>query len=137
MTAHVEVAGFGFLILSATPLAFELPVASMETLDMLRVEQRTPWFGRDIDDSNLPQEILRDDVAISFTKGCYLGQETVARIDAIGKVNRVIVCLKLSAFEEVGTELVVKEKVQGKLTSVAWSPAADSFCALAIVRRPI
>ena len=136
VTAHVEIAGFGHLILSKQPLTFELPASGVETLDMLRVEQRTPWFGCDIDDGNLPQELLRDDVAISFTKGCYLGQETVARIDAIGKVNRVIVCLQLSAFAPVGTELVAKDKVQGKLTSVAWSPAEGAFCALAIVRRP-
>ena len=136
VTAHVEIAGFGHLILSPKPLQFEIPLASAETLAMLRVEQKTPWFGCDIDDSNLPQELLRDDVAISFTKGCYLGQETVARIDAIGKVNRVIAFLQLSAFAPVGTELVAKDKVQGKLTSVAWSPAEGAFCALAIVRRP-
>ena len=59
-----------------------------EVFDTLRIEAGTPVFGRDVDEDNLPQEVGRDAVAISFVKGCYLGQETVARIDALGHVNR-------------------------------------------------
>src|SRR5262249_26372532 len=51
-----------------------------ESFEVLRIEAGTPVFGKDITDKNLPQEIGRDDRAISFVKGCYLGQETVARI---------------------------------------------------------
>ena len=56
--------------------------------EVIRIESGTPRFGVDITDENLPQEVARDNRAISFTKGCYLGQETVARIDALGHVNR-------------------------------------------------
>ena len=58
--------------------------------ELLRVEAGFPAYGQDISDKNLPQEVARDDRAISFTKGCYLGQETVARIDALGHVNRTL-----------------------------------------------
>ncbi len=55
---------------------------SGEVFEAARIEAGTPLYGQDITDENLPQEIDRDRSAISFTKGCYLGQETVARIDA-------------------------------------------------------
>src|SRR5262249_54396005 len=57
------------------------------TLEAMRIEAGTPVFGKDITEKNLPQEIGRDSQTISFVKGCYLGQETVARIDALGHVN--------------------------------------------------
>ncbi len=60
------------------------------SFDVLRIEAGTPVFGKEVTDKNLPQEFGRDDRAISFVKGCYLGQETVARIDAIGHVNQVL-----------------------------------------------
>ncbi len=136
--ANVEIAGFGQLAivrsdLEAKPSSTE---ASVDALEMLRVENRTPWFGRDIDDSNLPQELLRDEKAISFNKGCYLGQETVARIDAMGKVNRVLVAVCMDGELPVGSELMLDDKVIGKLTSVAWSPSQGTWLGMAIVRRP-
>ncbi len=59
-----------------------------DVAEALRIETGTPQFARDFGDDNFPQEVSRDELAISFTKGCYLGQETVARIDALGHVNR-------------------------------------------------
>jgi tRNA-modifying protein YgfZ len=64
---------------------------SHEALEIVRIEAALPQFGTDISDANLPQEVNRDAAAISFTKGCYLGQETVARLDALGHVNRLLV----------------------------------------------
>ena len=61
-----------------------------KTFEALRIEAGLPLFGVDFDDHNLPQEVGRNAQAISFTKGCYLGQETVARIDALGHVNQQI-----------------------------------------------
>ncbi len=133
---HVEIAGFGELFIVEPNSAIDGTEVPVEALDMLRVEKRTPWFGRDINDSNLPQELLRDDKAISFNKGCYLGQETVARIDAMGKVNRVLVPVSLESEHSAGSELTVGEKTMGQLTSVAWSPARGSWIAMAMVRRP-
>ena len=62
----------------------------LESFEVLRIEAGTPVFGRDVTERNLPQEIGRDDRAINFVKGCYLGQETVARIDALGHVNQIL-----------------------------------------------
>src|SRR5437764_9919773 len=64
-------------------------------VESARLEAGFPLFGLDITDDNLPQEVARDAKAISFTKGCYLGQETVARIDALGHVNRLLVRLRV------------------------------------------
>ena len=134
--ANVEIADFGNLVISEPDVETDGTEVPIEALEMLRVEKRTPWFGRDIDDSNLPQELLRDDKAISFNKGCYLGQETVARIDAMGKVNRVLVAVSMDAELPVGSELVVGDKAMGRLTSAAWSPPKNGWLGMAIVRRP-
>jgi folate-binding protein YgfZ len=63
--------------------------ATQSLFDELRIAAGFPVYGRDISRDNLPQEVNRNDLAISFTRGCYLGQETVARIDALGHVNRL------------------------------------------------
>ncbi|HEY6564507.1 MAG TPA: hypothetical protein VIY86_08435, partial [Pirellulaceae bacterium] len=60
-----------------------------EIFESIRIEAGWPKYGVDFTDQNLPQELARDGQAISFTKGCYLGQETVARLDALGHVNRL------------------------------------------------
>ncbi len=78
-----------------------------------------PWYGIDIDDSNLPQEINRDEWTISFTKGCYLGQETVARLDALGQVQKKRVRLSIEGtLPEAGTTLESEGKTVVRLTSV-------------------
>jgi folate-binding protein YgfZ len=134
--ANIEIAGFGNLLIGQSNVEPVGTEVSIESLEMLRIEERTPWFGRDIDDSNLPQELLRDEKAISFNKGCYLGQETVARIDAMGKVNRVLVAVSMDTELPFGSELKVDDKVMGKLTSAAWSPSQNEWLGMAIVRRP-
>ena len=68
-----------------------------DVFDTVRIEQGMPWYGRDISEETLPQEIDRNAQAISFIKGCYLGQETVARIDALGHVNRLLRGVRFSA----------------------------------------
>jgi folate-binding protein YgfZ len=104
-----------------------------------RIEAGTPLFGIDFDDQNLPQEIGRDREAISFTKGCYLGQETVARIDALGHVNQQIVGIRFhgSDVPGVGTQLLRGGAVVGKVTSPAFSPKLNCAIALAMVRREV
>lgn len=106
-------------------------------VETVRVEAGWPQFGQDVTDQNLPQEVDRDDRAISFTKGCYLGQETVARIDALGHVNRKLVGVRFFAdtVPEVGTPLLIDEKQVGQVTSAVFSPAIDAPLALAYVRR--
>lgn len=102
-----------------------------------RIERGTPLYGIDISDKNLPQEIDRNDRAISFTKGCYLGQETVARIDALGHVNQTLCGVRLegSTVPTAGLELFRGDKPVGRLTSAAFSPQFGRPLALAYVRR--
>ena len=110
--------------------------------ETVRIENRFPLFAAEITETALPQEIGRDEQAISFTKGCYLGQETVARIDALGHVNWHLVRLEFEPAAdgkniEAGMEVVVAEKVVGNVTSVSWSPSTESPIALARVRREV
>jgi folate-binding protein YgfZ len=106
------------------------------TFEAVRIEAGTPAFGQDITPDNLPQEVGRDRQAINFVKGCYLGQETVARIDALGHVNRLLKGVRFGREElpAVGTELVSDGKPVGRLTSVAHSPGWGAAIGLAYVR---
>jgi len=103
----------------------------------LRVESALPMLGVDFGPTHLPQEVSRNDQAISFNKGCYLGQETIARIDALGHVNRQLVSLRFSGGElpPPGTKLLSEEKEVGEVTSSSWSPRQEALLALAMVRR--
>jgi folate-binding protein YgfZ len=106
----------------------------------LRLEAGTPAYGIDIDETYLPQEVNRTDQAISFTKGCYIGQETVARIRAYGHVNRQLLRLTLEGNPSQpanwqGASLMAKDKEVGKLKSVAWSPKWNSLLAFGLVRK--
>jgi folate-binding protein YgfZ len=102
--------------------------------DCVRVEHGRPRYGVDLDDSVIPQEADLNDRAVSFTKGCYVGQETVARLFYRGKPNRQLRGLKLSAPAEAGAEITFGDRVVGRVGSVAESPALGSI-ALALVRR--
>jgi folate-binding protein YgfZ len=127
------------------PLAQALQAAGAtpcpaEVFEILRIEAGTPLYGVDISDRNLPQEVARDAAAISFTKGCYLGQETVARIDALGHVNRTLCGVRLLGTEvpPPGSELFAldeADKPVGVVTSAALSPKLGAPLALAYVRR--
>lgn len=106
-----------------------------------RIRGCWPLNSVDLRDTNFPQEFDRDSRAISFQKGCYLGQETVARIDALGHVNQRLVSLKLrgEAGVEPGAKLIVREfpeKPVGNLTSVC-STGVKEWVALGFVRQTI
>jgi tRNA-modifying protein YgfZ len=102
--------------------------------DCVRVERGRPRYGIDLDETVIPQEADLNDRAVSFTKGCYVGQETVARLFYRGKPNRQLRGLKLSAPVATGAEITLSDRVVGRLGSVAESPALGSI-ALALVRR--
>ena len=110
---------------------------SLATFDTVRIEAGWPLYGRDINEQHLPQEVDRDAQAISFRKGCYLGQETVARIDALGHVNRKLRGLKFTGNSEppIGLPLMDAEKQVGEVTSATWSPKFGAPLALGYVRR--
>jgi folate-binding protein YgfZ len=105
-----------------------------DAVEGLRVERGRPRFGLDMDDTTIPEEAGLNDRAVSFTKGCYVGQETVARLHYRGKPNRHLRGLRLSSPAEPGTELRLGERVVGRLGTVTTSPSLGPI-ALAIVRR--
>lgn len=106
-----------------------------ERVDASRIAHRFPLDGVDIDAKTLPQELARDDALISFTKGCYLGQETVARLDALGQVNRLLAVVACAAGLSVGAALHAGEKRVGVVTSVGRASAKAAPLGLALVRR--
>jgi len=107
----------------------------MEALEGRRVEMGVPRIGRDMDGSTLALEVPVDE-AISTTKGCYLGQEVVARGTARGHVNRRLVGLLVEGpAPPPGAPLVRDGKEVGRLTSVAQAFGAGSLAALGFVRR--
>jgi tRNA-modifying protein YgfZ len=110
-----------------------LPVSEQAT-ECLRVERGRPRYGIDLDDSVIPQEAGLNERAVSFTKGCYVGQETVARLHYKGKPNRHLRGLRLSAPASTGDELLLGERVVGHVGSATLSPRLGPI-ALALVRR--
>jgi folate-binding protein YgfZ len=102
--------------------------------EVLRVEAGRPRYGIDIDDTVIPQEAGLNQRAVSFTKGCYVGQETVARLHYKGKPNRHLRGLRLSAPATRGAELRLGERVVGKVGTAVVSPRHGPV-ALALVRR--
>lgn len=115
------------------------PVADDQALAASRIRDGRPQWGIDMDDSMLAQEVDLDRLgAISFTKGCYTGQETVARVHYRGHVNRHLRGLRLRSASQppVGADLQDAEgKVVGSILSSA--PAGDGLVALALVRREV
>jgi tRNA-modifying protein YgfZ len=87
--------------------------------------------------ANLPQEVGRDSKTINFVKGCYLGQETVARLDALGHVNRIMKGLSLEGLTAIppdGSALVLDGKTVGTITSAAFSSGWGCPIALGYVK---
>lgn len=105
-----------------------------EEFEALRIRLGVPRDGVDVDDRNLPQEVDRNEAAISFTKGCYLGQEPVARIDALGRVNWLLRGLTIDGpAPAAGSELTSQGKAVGRITSA--TATAGGAIALAYLRR--
>jgi folate-binding protein YgfZ len=102
--------------------------------EILRVERGRPRYGLDIDEATIPQEAGLNERAVSFTKGCYVGQETVARLHWKGKPNRHLRGLRLGAPATTGEELRLGERSVGRLGSVVLSPEHGPI-GLALVRR--
>ena len=92
--------------------------------ECVRVEHGRPRYGIDLDDTVIPQEAGLNERAVSFTKGCYVGQETVARLYYRGKPNRHLRGLALSAPVDSGDELPLGERTVGRVGSFASSPQA-------------
>jgi folate-binding protein YgfZ len=107
-----------------------------DVVETLRMEHAIPRWGAELTTQTLPPEagpaMLR---AISYTKGCYVGQETIARLKSVGHVNRTLVLLRSATadFPAPGTKLVAGEKEVGVVTSAGFSPRLGAGIALGYV----
>jgi tRNA-modifying protein YgfZ len=103
-------------------------------VEILRIEVGTPRFGAEMDSATMPAEAGIVETAVNFEKGCYIGQETVARLHYRGKPNRHLRGLRLSAPVAPGATLLAGEKEVGRVGGSCVSPAHGPI-ALAILRR--
>lgn len=111
--------------------------AGEDLAELLRVEEGRPRWGHELDESAMPEETGRVDELVSFTKGCYVGQETVARLHWKGKPNRFLRRLLLDGPATQGQAITLPdapERELGTIGTVADSPTGGAV-ALAMVRR--
>jgi len=102
--------------------------------EIMRVEAGRPRFGREMSSATIPQEAGIDDRAVSFTKGCYIGQETVARLHYRGKPNRHLRGLRLDGPVADGDPITFDGRDVGRIGTAVVSPAQGPI-ALAVIRR--
>jgi folate-binding protein YgfZ len=115
-----------------------LPVTSA-SLEERRILAGFPQVGAEIDDKTLPQEARLDELgAVSFTKGCYLGQETVARVHFRGHANRYLAGVAMEQLPAgLPAALMAGERTAGRLTSACWWEAGGCYAGLAVLRRDV
>jgi len=114
-----------------------LTLVGFEAFNMRRVEAGIPWHGTEIQEDRFPQEIGLDEGWISYTKGCYLGQETISRLHHMGHVNRQLCGLKFESGQvpQPGSNVFRDGKEVGRVTSACSSPLLQRPVALALLRR--
>ena len=125
--------------LLAVAIAQEGCACGWQALEMVRIEKGTPRFGADMDETNLPLEAGIESRAVSYTKGCYIGQEVIARIRTYGQIAKTLRGLSLAddlkELPKKGDKLFYGEQEAGYITSAVASPALKSNIALGYVRR--
>lgn len=109
-------------------------IVSESTAEIVRVEHGRPRYGVDLDETVIPEEAGLNERAVSFTKGCYVGQETVARLHYRGKPNRHLRGVRSDEQINAGAELRFEGRAVGRLTSALTSPRLGHI-GLALVRR--
>ena len=114
--------------------ALGVEAVSKEAAECLRIEAGRPRHGVDMDGETIPQEAGLNERAVSFEKGCYVGQETVARLHYKGKPNRHLRGLRLTEPADTGAPVTLDGKQVASVGSACVSPALGPI-ALAIVRR--
>lgn len=108
-----------------------------EAVNALRIEASIRWFWTDFDDTVIPHEAGLEQTHISYTKGCYTGQEIVERVRSRGKLNRWLVLLQFSGQvpPSAGTKLEAEGKAWGHVTSCGYSPAKKAHIGFGYLRR--
>jgi glycine cleavage system T protein len=123
---------------------YGLRPVGLDALDSLRIEAGIPRYGIDMDESNFPMEAGLEKRAISYTKGCYIGQETIARADAQGRMNRKLMGLELTAKTVPAKGLPIRapstisgtpDRVIGTVTSAVESPTLGRVIAMGYLHR--
>jgi folate-binding protein YgfZ len=113
--------------------------AGGRAFETARIEAGIPRFGADMDETNIPLECGIENRAITYTKGCYLGQEVINRIHSVGHVNRELRGLRLAdnlnSLPQRGDKLFYADKEVGHVTSAVRSPKLNANVALGYVRR--
>ncbi len=124
------------LVVGDADLSSATPVGSLAAT-ALRVELGEPVMDVDVDEGTIPQETGLVPVAVDFDKGCYLGQELVARIDSRGRVNQRLVGIRLTTnvVPPVGATVLLGDREVGTVTTVAESLDLRAPVGLAVVRR--
>jgi len=109
-----------------------------DALNVARIEAGIPWWGVDMDESNLLPETGWDTVMVSDTKGCYIGQEIIARLQTYGSVSKRLVGLRLTSphVPERADAIVRGDDPLGHVTSACYSPTLRCPIALGYVKRP-
>jgi len=125
------------LIAAAKPIGGR--ACGWQAFEVARVEAGIPRFGVDMDDTNFPQECGIESRAVSYNKGCYIGQEVLNRIHTMGHVNKALLGLRLAdelkSLPAKGEKLFAAGKEVGQITSAVMSSALKANLALAIVRN--
>lgn len=116
-----------------------LTPAGRAAFDGLRILAGFPEHGVDLTEANLAQEAARTELAINFNKGCYLGQEPIARIDSMGHVNQELRGLRLASGPgaTAGAKVILPGEVReaGVVTSAGWDYSANVPVAMALLKR--
>lgn len=122
----------------AAAIAESVPAVDTAAYESMRITVGEPVGNVDFDESTIAQELGPVDDAVDFTKGCYLGQELVARIDSRGRVNRVLRgIVGPGSVALTGAELAMADRSVGVVTSAAPSPTGEATVGLALVRREV
>jgi folate-binding protein YgfZ len=136
----------GWEIWSAHPIElFSKDKIDDELLEVCRLENRSPKWGVDFDETYLPQEAAWDEnYGLHFAKGCYVGQEIVSRLQNVGRVNRqikLIICDNATEGENlkflIGNKLKFKDQEIAAISSIAYSPSYKAWIGLATLPRNV
>ncbi len=109
----------------------------VNALNTLRIEAGILWYGEDMDENTIALEVPLVEKAISYTKGCYAGQETVARVTYQGRVNKKLVGIRVRGMQppRKGEKIIAAEKEVGFVCSSCFSPTLGGPLALGYVHR--
>jgi len=125
------------LILERDAALPDLPEVDLDTFEVFRIEAGIPKFLVDMTEETIPLEAGIEDRAISFTKGCYVGQEVIVRVThrGGGRVAKKLVQWKAGALAPAGSRILSGDRDIGRVTSAAFSPALDRPVGLGYVHR--